>query len=157
MTLPATLSPRRIGSAGLGSALTGAAALWWRARRDVGRPVAPFNAPSHWLWGDRAISQQRASLRYTGVGTLTHVASSLFWAALYDALRGRRRHPTPANAVTDAAITAGVAACVDLVVVPKRLTPGFERQLSDRSLAWFYVAFAAGLAIGGVLGAEGRR
>lgn len=147
----------RIRSPGLASALVSGAALWWRARRELGRPLAPFNAPSHWLWGDRALRQERASLRYTAVGTLTHVASSLLWAVLFDRLRSRHARPTVKDAVADAVVTAGVAAGVDLLVVPQRLTPGFERQLSARSLVWFYAAFASGLAIGGLLASTSRR
>jgi len=44
-----------------------------------------------------------------------------------------------------------VAALVDLRLVPERLTPGFERRLSRRSLAWTYVGFGAGLALAGLL------
>jgi hypothetical protein len=157
MTNSSALALERIGYPGLASAIVSAAALAWRARQELGRPVAPLNAPSHWLWGDRALRQGGASWRYTGIGGLTHLGSSLFWAALYDQLRRRRRHPTPQNAIADAAVTAGIAAVVDLVVVPRRLTPGFERQLSKRGVAEFYAAFAAGLAIGGLLGRVGRR
>jgi hypothetical protein len=51
------------------------------------------------------------------------------------------------------AIGAGVAVAaaayvVDYYVVPKRLTPGFEKRLSGRSLFWIYSALAAGLAAG---------
>jgi len=152
MPISLAVAARRIAPPGLGSILLGGAALWWGARRDAVHPLAPLNAPSHWLWGDDALRQNGASLRYTGVGALTHAGSSMFWAALYDALRRRRRDPNPRNTIVDAAVTAGVAAMVDLVVVPRRLTPGFERQLSGPSLVCFYAAFAAGLALGGMLG-----
>jgi hypothetical protein len=34
--------------------------------------------------------------------------------------------------------------------VPERLTPGFERRLSNRSLVMVYAAFGAGLALAGL-------
>ncbi|HEX6363659.1 MAG TPA: hypothetical protein VFZ93_11915 [Albitalea sp.] len=156
MTTVLAPASRRIGYPGLAAALASAAALGWRGREELDRPLAPLNAPAHWLWGDRALRQGDASLRDTGVGLSTHVLSSFFWAALYALMRARRRHPTALNAAADAAVTAGVAAVVDLAVVPQRLTPGFERQLSGRSLAWFYAAFAAGLAIGGIAATRAR-
>ncbi len=47
--------------------------------------------------------------------------------------------------------TAAVANVVDYKLTPKRLQPGYERQVSRKSLAWAYAAFAAGLAAGAYL------
>jgi hypothetical protein len=134
-----------------------ALALAWRGRGDTGSTLAAVNAPSHWFWGRQALRRNDASARYTLVGTLVHHGSSVFWALLYDGLQRARRRPTPADAVADAAAVTALAALVDLKVVPERLTPGFERRLSNRSLVWVYAAFGAGLALGGWLTQTRRR
>ena len=133
------------------SGLVSAAALLWRGHRELRRAAAPMNAPSHWVWGDRALAQDGLSWRYTALGTVTHLASAMLWGVLYDLLRGHRSQPTLRNAVTDAALVTATAACVDLVVVPQRLTPGFERRLSHRGLVWVYAGFLAGLVAGAAL------
>ena len=122
-------------------------ALARRGRRDTGRPAAAVNAPSHWLWGEEAIRSDGPDLRHTAVGTAVHWASSLLWSTAFTALRAVRRAPDTGNALTDAATVAAVAAWVDLRVVPRRFTPGFERHLSGKSLVLVYAGFAAGLAV----------
>jgi hypothetical protein len=54
--------------------------------------------------------------------------------------------------VAAAAATAATASFVDYQLTPKRLEPGFDKQLSRRSLAMVYAAFAAGLAIAAMAG-----
>lgn len=140
----------RTGWPGTLAGLASAAAMWWRGGRELDRPLAPINAPSHWFFGDRSLREDGASLRYTATGVLTHQASALFWGVFYDLLRRHARRPTTANAVSDAIVVTAVAATVDLAIVPQRLTPGFEHRLSRPGLFWVYTAFAAGLAIGGI-------
>jgi hypothetical protein len=130
--------------------------LAWRGRTDIGSAPAPLNAPSHWVYGPRALRRNDASLRYTGVGMAVHYASSLFWAVLYRRLRAGRPQSGTAGAVADAALVTTLAAAVDLKVVPERLTPGFERRLPPRSLWMVYAGFGAGLVLGGLL-QHGRR
>lgn len=127
-----------------------AAVLMWRGRVDTGSAAAPVNAVSHWLWPSAALRQDGVTARYTLTGAAVHVAAAALWAGLYEALRARRRQPTAVNAVTDAAAVSAVAAVVDLKCVPDRLTPGFEKRVSGRSLVMVYAAFAAGLALAGV-------
>ena len=127
------------------------AVLLLRGRTDAGSAAAPVNAVSHWIWPVSALRRDAASWRYTGSGAATHYLASLFWAGLYRSLRGQRARPDAANALTDAAAIAALAAVVDLKVVPQRLTPGFEHRLSKTSLVLVYGGFAAGLALGGLL------
>jgi hypothetical protein len=136
----------------IGGSLAGAmsaAVLARRGRVETGSPWAAINAPSHLFWGGKSFRRNAASWRYTGVGALTHHVSSMFWALGYHWLQSLRKHPTPASAVLDAATVTAIAAVVDLKVVPERLTPGYERRLSRRGLAWTYVGFGIGLALAG--------
>lgn len=128
-----------------------AAVLLWRGRRDAGSAVAPINAVSHWLWPDEALRRDDPSWRLTGLGGAVHWASSTMWAYLYRKLREQRSQPTRANAVTDAVAVTALAAVVDLKVVPKRLSPGFEERISTGGLALVYAGFAIGLALGGMV------
>lgn len=136
----------------LSSALSGAM-LAWRGRTDTGSAAAPINAVSHWLWPRKALRQDGASARYTLTGAAVHVGAAMLWSGLYESLRQRRLErgtATPTTAVADAVAVSAAAAVVDLACVPERLTPGFERRLSPRSVALVYVAFAAGLALSGL-------
>jgi hypothetical protein len=141
---------------GLAAALLSIGALLWRGLVDSGSAAAPINAISHWLWPHRALRQDVASLQYTSTGGATHAAASMLWATLYGVLRARRRYPTPTNAFTDAAAVTAVAAVVDYKLVPKRLTPGFEKRLSQRSLVVVYAGFGLGLALGGLAALRSR-
>ncbi len=134
-----------------------AAMLMWRGRAETGSAAAPLNAVSHWLWPRKALQQDGASTRYTLTGTAVHFGAAALWCAAYELLRARRRRPTVANALADAAAVTAVAAVVDLKCVPERLTPGFERRLSNPSLVIVYAAFAAGLALAGMAALPPRR
>jgi len=133
-----------------------AAVLAWRGRTDAGSAAAPVNAISHWLWPREALRQDDASARFTLTGLGVHFASALLWCGFYERLRARRGAATPACAVSDAVAVSAVAAVVDLACVPDRLTPGFEKRLSGRSLVLVYTAFAAGLALAGVVALRRR-
>lgn len=136
---------------GLLAGLVSTVILLWRGRADTRHAVAPINAISHWIWPDEAIRRNDPSLKHTASGIALHMASSLFWSTVYGWLRARRSAPSALNASVDAAAVAAVAAVVDLRVVPKRLTPGFEHRLRTSSLVTVYGGFALGLALGGLL------
>lgn len=142
-------------SGGLASALS-TLVLAWRGQRDAGSVAAPLNAPTHWLWPN-ALRQNESSLRYTFTGMVVHHVSAIFWAVLYERLAPPRHQRTAAAALRDAAAVTAVAACVDLKLVPQRLTPGFERRLNRGSLCTVYAAFAGGLALAALLAARDRR
>ncbi|HSN33231.1 MAG TPA: hypothetical protein VLU41_11150 [Ideonella sp.] len=138
----------RTAASGSAASVLSIATLAARGRRDDASAWAPLNAPSHWLFGRRALRQDGASWRYSASGLVTHHLASLFWAWFYERLLGRRAGL--AGRVAGAALVTGTAALVDLTVVPARLTPGFEHRLSARSLALVYAAFALGLAAGSI-------
>lgn len=142
------------GFAGLASL----AALALRGRRENGSGWGPVNAPSHWLWGDAALREDRPSLRYTAIGLIIHQLSAGFWGLLHEGLLGRPEGgKRPAELARDAALTAAIAAAVDFAVVPHRLTPGFQHRLSLPGLVLTYGLFAAGLALGSHLATQRKR
>lgn len=152
-----TTSLNPIGAAWALAAAASSAVLAWRSRLDTGQSSAGFNAVSHWLWPEKALKADDPSLRYTGTGAAVHVMSSLLWAALYGWwLKGAGRRSSISDALGKAAAVTSVAALVDLKLVPDRLTPGFERRLSPRSVALVYASFGAGLLVAGALALRSR-
>lgn len=131
------------------SGLLSTAALMLLGRRENGSPFAPLNATSHIVWGESAAQVDKADWKHTAVGQALHHASAFFWGALFELLQARRARPTAVGVLTDAAVTTAVAAVVDFKLVPDRLTPGFEKRLSRKSLTLAYGALALGLVIGG--------
>jgi hypothetical protein len=121
-------------------------------RRDSGSAIAPINSVSHWLWGDEAARSESINVRHTGVGALTHVLSAMFWGTLHAKLRPQ----VPRDSIVPAAVAGGiatsaVAAVVDYGLIPKRLTPGWEKRVSTPSMAAAFIAIAAGIAAGTIL------
>jgi hypothetical protein len=142
---------------GSAASVLSTAALATCGAAEVGRPLAPTNAVSHWLFGARATRANRFSWRHTVLGYLTHHSASVFWALWYEKLFGARRpRETAAQALGDAAAIALLACFVDYRLTPRRLMPGYEQRLSRRSLAVVYAAFALGLALGGTLERSAR-
>ncbi len=136
-----------------GTALAGLfslAALEIRGRHETGRPAAPVNAVSHWIWGDEALHRDDRTASHTLVGAGIHMVSGALWAGVYEIVRRRHRTPDRVGAVTDAVAVAGLAAAVDLEMTPHRLRPGFEHRLSRAGLFWVYGSFAVGLAVAGL-------
>ena len=141
------------GSAGsLLSTLALAASGW----RELGDPYAPLNGPSQWLFGRHAALKDGASIKHTLSGFVIHHAMSVFWAFFFERFRGRHSAKVT-DALLPAAATSAVACFVDYRLTPKRLTPGFERRLSRKSLALVYAAFAVGLAVASVFQSRDQR
>ncbi|MBA4142003.1 MAG: hypothetical protein H0X43_03140 [Nitrosospira sp.] len=150
---------------GLATALTASVA----GKLEDGSFAAPLNATSHVLWGDKAARKDKASLKYTLTGFLLNHASAIFWALFYEKFFGSRggtahaaaRRPAPEKSLTRplvgaAVVTAG-AYITDYYLIPKRLTPGFEKRLSGKSLAAIFVTLAVGLAICDLVDASKER
>lgn len=112
------------------------------------RPAGPINGPSQWIFGRWAARVREPSLRHTLTGFFVHHVMATGWAVLHERALGRRKaqHTFPAR-LGRAAVTAVVANFVDFQLTPKRLRPGFETQLSRKSLFAVYAAFAIGLAL----------
>ncbi len=134
-----------------------ALALAVLARREGKRALQPINATSHWLHGNRAGRVRKADAAHTLVGYLTHHASAIFWAYFLERWLGSRRRGILA-VLPRAAAMSGIAAAVDYGVVPRRLTPGWEHVVSNRSLKTAYVVLGLARAAGALLhGQSGKR
>jgi hypothetical protein len=132
--------------------------LAWLGQRHLGRPFAPTNATSHWLWGDlESFSSFGPSLRHTAIGYGTHHASALMWALLYERWLGEDRNPDSGTIVGRAALMTALAAFVDYRMTPKRLTPGFEAHLNSASMVGVFAAIGVGLATGALLNRRHKR
>jgi hypothetical protein len=111
-------------------------------------PAGPLNGPSQWVYGQLAAHRRQASFRHTVVGYGIHHVVSVGWAALHEkyvaGLFGKRSTAARFGA---AAVTAAMACLVDYQVAQGRAQPGFEKQLSRKSLFAVYAAFATGLAL----------
>jgi threonine/homoserine/homoserine lactone efflux protein len=134
--------------------ITTALAASLAGKREAGSYAAPLNATSHIVWGDREASAQNgASAKYTLTGFLLNHAATIFWAGVYEQLFGRKQGmpELPLKPVVGAAVVAAGAYVTDYYLVPKRLTPGYELRLSNRSLGLIFGALAVGLIAGHLL------
>jgi hypothetical protein len=129
---------------------TAAAAL--SGQVEEGRPLGPINAVSHILWGDRAARRTGPSAKYTATGLLLNAAAVTSWAVVQELLFCRQqRRKSVGQALAEGATTAGIAYLTDYHLVPERFTPGFEKRLSNKSLAGIYAVLAVSLGVGALL------
>jgi hypothetical protein len=78
------------------------------------RAMAPLNAVSHILWGDRATRQSRPSLKYTVPGLLLNGAAVTSWALLKGMMFGpQERKKSAAQALAEGAVISGIAYVTD--------------------------------------------
>jgi hypothetical protein len=138
-------------SAGMAAAATSATAALL-AKKETGSAAAGLNATSHIVWGDEAATHDEADWQHTAVGALLNTGATAGWAAVQRALFPKPKTVWGA-AATGAAVSA-LAYVTDYYLVPKRLTPGFEKRLSPRALFAIYGALAAALATGALLSAR---
>jgi len=119
--------------------------------RQAGSAAAPINAASHWLWGDEALREDRATVRHTATGLATQLAASVFWAALWSAIHGRRPQAKRVpQAIAGGVATSAAAYVIDYTITPRRFTPGYEHRLDGRGMLAVYAALAAGFALGAI-------
>ena len=134
------------------AATTAAAAILGQI--ENGSAVSPINAVSHILWGDKADTEE-VDARHTAAGLALNAAAITSWAGLHESILPRER-PSIGRALVTGAATAAVAYVVDYHVVPKRFTPGFEKQLSRNALFGVYAVLALALAVGSLWRSEGE-
>ncbi len=135
---------------GTAASLASAAALMAGSKLRDGSWPGGLNGPSQWLWGEREAYTREATLRHTAVGYAIHHSTSIFWALIYETIFGGRKKP-PLQHCTEAIASAAGAYVVDYHLTPRRLRPGFEKHVSSTGMVAVYAAFAAGLAITGIL------
>ncbi|HEX4415938.1 MAG TPA: hypothetical protein VH107_20065 [Lacipirellulaceae bacterium] len=110
--------------------------------------AAPLNAVSHIVWGDDAARHSEPSARYTVPGLLLNGAAVTSWAILQEVLFDHRQvKKSLSRSIAEGAMISGLAYVTDYHVVPPRLTPGFEKRLSNKSLATIYAALALSLGV----------
>jgi hypothetical protein len=126
---------------------------------ESGNAIAPINAVSHILWGDRAANKDNLSLKYTVTGGLLNTAALLGWAGVHHLMFGRRSRASlsVSGALAGGAAISTLAYVTDYYLVPKRLTPGFEKRLSQQSLCAVYGALALALAAGSLMSRAATR
>jgi len=116
--------------------------------REIGNAVAPINAVSHIAWGESAAQADEFSAKHTLAGLAINAAACYSWAVLYEEFFGE-----PADggdmkiAMLGGAAVAGAAYVIDYHIVPKRLTPGFEKRLGCKSLIAIYSVLALSLGL----------
>jgi hypothetical protein len=130
------------------------AALALLGRREAGSGVAPINATSHVLYGDEAGTADRVDAKHTLPGLLINTGAGIFWALVRELTLARTKSPGPAKAAAAGAATAGLAYAVDYHLIPRRLTPGWERRLSRKSVALGFVALGVALTVAGIVRAR---
>ncbi|WP_010587348.1 hypothetical protein [Schlesneria paludicola] len=116
---------------------------------EEGNAIAPLNAISHIAWGDEAATHDEASWKYTATGMALNGAAVTSWAGIFEMYFGRAvdRQDVRQALVGGAAVSA-LAFVTDYYLVPRRVTPGFEKRLSNTSLFGIYSALALSLALG---------
>jgi hypothetical protein len=151
-----TDAARRAAGSGAAASLLSAAVLAICGHVENRAPAGPLNGPSQWIFGRRAAYRRDPTLRHTLTGYAIHHATATGWALLHERIWGARKsQQSVAQRLGRAAVTAAVANFVDYRLTPQRLQPGFEAQLSKKSLVLVYAAFAVGLAA--VIGGDGPR
>lgn len=106
-------------------------------------PLAAIGASSHWLWPE-AGADGRFHPGETGVGIATNLVAAAMWGAVMAATLRR----TAAPPLTVAVAVAVGAAVIDYGVLPRRLSPGWDRVLSPVGVVAGFVALAVGMAAG---------
>jgi hypothetical protein len=134
---------------GVIAAATTTAAAAISGQLEDHHPIGPINAVSHILWGDRAARRTGFSLKHTVTGAVLNAAAVTSWALVQELIFGRaKRRPTVAEAVAEGAAISALAYVTDYYIVPERFTPGFEKRLSNKSLAAIYGVLALSLGVG---------
>jgi hypothetical protein len=109
-----------------------------------GAPLQPLNTIAHPLLGSRAFYVHEADPLVTLAGILVHTLSLIAWGALFSlVVRASRGVWLWAAAL---AFTVFVAA-FDFLLLPARLSPGFETVLTHGEVIMVYAVMAAAIAV----------
>ncbi len=131
---------------GLMLSATTTAAIMLASAWENRAPWAALNCVAHIVDGDDKDQPTAFSPRESGLGVAVNTAAMGAWAVLYEGgltVTGAKRTLTTASAA------ALIAYGIDYFVVPKRYTPGIEKRLSGRGIAFAYAVLAVTLALSG--------
>lgn len=119
--------------------------------------IAPINATSHVFFGLQAAQAGRVDLLYTSLGAIIHIIASFFWAgvALFLASMINANHTI--TAWLAGLVTAAIAMTIDYVLLPARLSPGWELVLDVRGVAAGFLALGIGWSLGLALSPQAAR
>ena len=140
---------------GLAAAVFAGTGLGLMSEAANGSFLAPINATSHWLFG--ADEAARPGLRggATAVGLATHVAASLFWAAVMALALWRWRLEGGLRLLAAGLATAAVAALLDYGILPRALSPGWHLVLPPAAVGAGFACLGLGLGAGAWLARRG--
>jgi hypothetical protein len=113
-----------------------------------GLPLQPLNTIAHVLLGSRAFYVREAHPLITPAGILVHALSLIVWGALFSLGTGHRRGVW---LWVGAVVFAIAVAAFDFLILPARLSPGFETVLTRGEIIVVYAVMAAtmGMTAGG--------
>jgi len=107
------------------------------------------------LFGDEdAVNAEGIDAKHTLAGAGINAAAVTMWAGVHELLFGKWARKGPAEAIVSGAAVSALAYAVDYHVVPKRLTPGFEKKLSSSGLFTTYAVLALSFAAGALIDKE---
>ena len=114
-----------------------------------GAPLEPLNAIAHVLLGSRAFYVREAHPLVTPAGLLVHILSLILWGILFSLGAGRYRGGW---LWVGAVLFAIAVAAIDFMLLPTRLSPGFETVLTRGEIIVVYALMAAsmGFSAGGL-------
>ena len=134
---------------GSAAALLSAITLAVCGKLERNSASGPLNGPSQWVWNRQAAYRRSATLRHTLVGYGVHHLASVAWATVHEKhIAGRFERRGIWGHLAAGGFTAALACAVDYGVARGRLQPGFDKQLSRKSLLAVYASFGLGLALG---------
>jgi hypothetical protein len=108
-----------------------------------GTPVQPLNTLAHMVVGSRAFHVRSVDPLVTTMGMAVHVLSLVIWGLLFSLALA---HARGIRLWATALVFAALVAVVDFIVVPDRLSPGFDAMLTRGELIVLYGLLAIALA-----------
>ena len=108
-----------------------------------GTPMHPLNTLAHIVVGSRAFHVRTVDAVVTTMGMTVHVLSIVVWGLLFSLALARARG---IRLWATALVFAAIVAVFDFVVVPDRLSPGFDAMLTRGELVVLYAVMAVAMA-----------
>ena len=146
---------RTVAVSGLTAAVLAGAGLGLMSMAENGSFLAPVNATSHWLFGAEKAAGPGFRSGPTVVGLITHVAASLFWAAMMALALWRWRLTGGLPLMAAGLATAATAGVIDYGILPRALSPGWHLVLPPAGVAAGFACLGLGLGAGACMARRG--